>query len=190
LRSTHYYTRNNELLDNIEDHTLGSGTEGGEYYDILLSTGYVLTPQMGNINFILGLNPTYYNFNSLDLISESNKYLLKREVQATHYQMRIPLFINYYPTSWLSLVGGFQYTYSWSHEEILYNNIQIIEGNSGIPIPDYHISNRKDDTTNSDSRFYLGMSLRHPAGIVCHISFNGYPMEYNNWNISLGYHFN
>lgn len=193
------YERSGEIKYDNQMQTSGKGTEKGNSQKIRISTGYVISLTKENLSFFAGLNPIISHRRSKSLLSQSeradysNYYyaqsLFYEDLRTWECTARIPVYLNYHPRACIAFFGGINYTYTYSRIKADYRTPEMM-----TEILPEETTNHLDNTTRttsvySNSQFYLGMSLSHQSGFICHIAFNGTATSYRNWYVSLGYHF-
>lgn len=164
-------------------------------WGIDLSAGYVLRKTFSDLFILSGINISagYNNFRSAYFNSNSSGYDYDvfnnvNNKYSIAYVM-LPIYINYSPAKWISIIGGLNYYYSFNEYEISRSS-EILNSNS-FPVfiaNPMNISSLRS-SVNSLNETFIGLELRHFSGLQTQIAFNQDITHSSYWNFSVGYSF-
>lgn len=162
-------------------------------WGINLSTGYVLSKRLTDIDVLTGIK-FLTKIENLKFINESYNYpryvFETIRLKPKFVTFTLPLYINYTPYQWISVYGGINYSY-------VYISNKSSQESSGITLLSYYttelIVSDKENFLNegwqSYKSIYIGCELRHPSGLKIQFLFDKDIVTIPNWNVSLGYNF-
>jgi len=205
IRSDWY--QNNTSLASGDTMIVANGSnEGSRNWGLTVSTGYVVSRTLTDIQFLVGVQPmvAYDEFKEAHdmsrdyyfMSSSSSSYYYPSVRYVTIYAhqvwtaaIQIPIYIDFKPANWCSFYGGLNYQYAYSRDK---SNASQPAKTYGTVYETKKVEQSQTQTNSSlysSSNVYAGMELRHTSGFRMQAAFNNTLSSFSSWNISLGYVF-
>ncbi len=192
---TEWYKHNSDPLSTDTTHSAFSQSQNAHNWGGSLSVGYLIRHRLIDIDVLIGFNPrlSYDEFKEggYRYISLPDFYYQTPGIVNSHQlwsaSAQIPIFLNYVPTSWLSLFGGLNYSYTYFYETIRsLQPDQSFYTQSTSTISELSAS-QTSSSLRSTAAVYAGAEFRHASGLHLQMAFRGNLTSYTSWNISVGY---
>jgi hypothetical protein len=152
-------------------------------WGVSLSTGYLVTRKLIDIEILIGLNPQF----SYNEFKEAGSETQITENRAWAAAIQIPIYLNYTPIEWCSFFGGLNYRYTYSYQKYNISTPTQQYSQSGTNYSSTQSQEQTRSSLNSTNNVYAGMELRHASGLYMQFAFNQNLSSFSGWNISLGF---
>ncbi len=136
---------------------------------------YLFAALIGNYSYVDARKILLYRSTNLD---KSLNPVEKTIEKGSH--LKIPFYVNYYPTNWFELNGGYTVHYLYRMSETTFNN-------SSSEGAEHELYSNSYSNLVSFNSIFLGINLKHKSGFRVQVAFNNSLTSYSRWNLSLGY---
>jgi hypothetical protein len=150
-----------------------------------IAAGYVVKHKVDDLYLLAGLISSYSYVNAEKVlffrssnIDDSVNPVENRIENVSHF--KVPIYINYIPTNWFELNGGYIMHYLYKNSETTFKNSSVVGSERDF----YTNSFNNLESFNS---IFFGMNLKHKSGLRIQVAFNNSLTSYSRWDLSLGY---